>query len=199
MARRSTLAEERYGSGEGSSSRSLRPLAALLPYVGRYKGQLVCAGLALIAAAGATLAVPLAVRRMIDFGFSGADTAFVDRYFGMLIVVVATLAAASALRYYFVTWLGERIVADLRADVFAHITRLSPAFFDREKSGEVTSRLTADATQIKSAVGASASIAALVSEAEPISTNAKPRGRPVSRSVTMLTRSTWRPSAENRS
>jgi len=137
----------------------MRPLATLFPYLLRYRGHVLAALVALFAAAGATLAVPLAVRRVIDHGFTGSDPAFVDRYFAMLAVVAACLAIASASRYYFVTWLGERIVADVRSDVFAHVTRLSPGFFDTAKSGEVVSRLTADTTQIKAAVGASASVA----------------------------------------
>ena len=72
----------------------------------------------------------------------------------MLILVVAVLAVASALRYYFVITLGERVVADLRTAVFAHLTRLDPAFFDAARSGEIVSRLTADTTQVKSAFGA---------------------------------------------
>ncbi len=144
---------------EQKPSRSIRPLASLLPYLKRYRWQVLAAFAALVAASVATLAVPLAVRRMIDFGFGAADPAFIDRYFGMLIVVVAALALASAARYYFVTWLGERIVADLRTDVFTHLTTLSPLFFDTAKSGEIVSRLTADTTQVKAAVGASASIA----------------------------------------
>ncbi|AXS41829.1 ABC transporter transmembrane domain-containing protein [Breoghania sp. L-A4] len=144
---------------EQKPSRSIRPLVSLLPYLKRYRLQVLAAFAALVAASIATLAVPLAVRRMIDFGFGAADPAFIDRYFGMLIFVVAALAMASAARYYFVTWLGERIVADLRTDVFTHVTTLSPLFFDTAKSGEIVSRLTADTTQVKAAVGASASIA----------------------------------------
>jgi ATP-binding cassette subfamily B protein len=141
------------------AARRLRPLASLLPYVARYRGRAFAALLALIVAALATLAVPLAVRRMIDVGFSDANTSLIDNYFLVMLVVVAVLAAASATRFYLVTTLGERIVADLREDVFAHLTRLSAAFFDQAKTGEVVSRLTADTTQIKSAVGASVSIA----------------------------------------
>ncbi len=131
----------------------------LAPYLGRYRFQVGAALVALIAATLATLAMPLAVRRMIDFGFGGGDPNFIDKYFAMLVVVVAALACASAARYYFVTWLGERIVSDLRVDVFAHITRLSASFFDTARSGEVVSRLTADTTQVKAAVGASVSVA----------------------------------------
>ncbi len=137
----------------------LRPLMALAPYVARYRGQALAALVALIIASAATLVVPLAVRRMIDFGFSPEGIALINSYFMVMIAVVAVLAGASAIRYYLVITLGERIVADLRRDVFNHLTSLSPAFFDTAHSGELVSRLTADTTQIKSAVGASVSIA----------------------------------------
>ena len=96
---------------------------------------------------------------MIDHGFTQSDGRFINSYFAMLMVMAVVLAIASALRYYFVITLGERIVSDLRRDVFAHVTRLSPSFFDVNQSGEIVSRLTADTTQIKSAVGATASVA----------------------------------------
>ena len=137
----------------------LRPLLALAPYVARYRGQAFAALVALIVASAATLVVPLAVRRMIDFGFSPEGIALINSYFAVMIAVVAVLAGASASRYYLVITLGERIVADLRRDVFKHLTSLSPSFFDTAHSGELVSRLTADTTQIKSAVGASVSIA----------------------------------------
>ena len=163
VARRNRRSEgEEAGETNGrkrGGSRSVRPLASLGPYLMRYRGMVLAAFVALVAASLATLAVPLAVRRMIDFGFTGADHALINSYFGMLVVVAAALAVASASRYYCVTWLGERIVSDLRSDLFSHVTKLSPAFFDTAQSGEVVSRLTADTTQIKAAVGASASIA----------------------------------------
>ncbi|MGE0676121.1 ABC transporter transmembrane domain-containing protein [Pseudolabrys sp.] len=137
----------------------LRPLMLLAPYVGRYKGRAAAALVALVVAALTTLVVPIAVRRMIDFGFTAEGVALIDSYFAVMILVVAVLAGASAMRYYLVTTIGERIVADIRNDVFTHLTRLSPAFFDQAKTGEMISRLTADTTQIKSAVGASVSIA----------------------------------------
>ena len=136
---------------------ALRPLALLMPYVLRYRMRALFALAALLLAALATLAVPIAVRRMIDFGFSG-ERSLIDNYFAVMVFVVAVLALASALRFYLVTTLGERIVADLRAAVFAHLTHLSPAFFDRAQTGEMMSRLTADTTQIKAAVGAAVSI-----------------------------------------
>jgi ATP-binding cassette subfamily B protein len=139
--------------------RSLRPLIALVPYVLRYRGRIAAALAALTVAALATLAVPLAVRRMIDFGFGSENAQFIDQYFAMMLVVAVVLAGSSALRYYLVITLGERVVADLRDAVFAHLLKLSPRFFDSQRVGEIASRLTADTTQIKSAFGASASIA----------------------------------------
>jgi ATP-binding cassette, subfamily B, bacterial len=137
----------------------LRPLLALAPYVARYRGRAFLALIALTVAAITTLVVPIAVRRMIDFGFSPEGIAMINRYFSVMIAVVAVLAGASAARFYLVMTIGERIVADLRRDVFAHLMSLSPAFFDSSRSGELISRLTADTTQLKSAVGASVSIA----------------------------------------
>src|SRR5262245_56783943 len=137
----------------------LRPLASLLPYVKRYRGRTAAALCALIVAALATLAVPIAVRRMIDFGFAGEGLRLIDSYLCVMIAVAAVLALASAARYYLVTTLGERIVADLRNEVFSHITALSIPFFDQAKTGEMVSRLTADTTQIKAAVGSSVSVA----------------------------------------
>ncbi len=146
-------------SAAGKGSVRLRPLSKLLPYIGRYRGRAVAALVSLSIAALTTLIVPVAVRRMIDFGFSAQAAQLIDSYFAVMIAVVAVLAVASAMRYYLVTTLGERIVADLRGDVFAHLTLLSLSFFDSAKTGEMISRLTADTTQIKSAVGASVSIA----------------------------------------
>src|SRR6476469_8891862 len=143
----------------GKRSPRLRPLLALAPYVARYRGRAALALVALTIAAMTTLLVPIAVRRMIDFGFSPEGIAMINKYFSVMIAVVAVLAGASAARYYLVMPIGERIVADLRRGVFAHLTSLSPAFFDSARSGELISRLTADTTQIKSAVGASVSVA----------------------------------------
>jgi ATP-binding cassette, subfamily B, bacterial len=137
----------------------LRPLLELAPYVARYRGRAALALVSLTVAAITTLVVPIAVRRMIDFGFSPEGIALINSYFSVMIAIVAVLAAASASRYYLVMTIGERIVADIRRDVFAHLVSLSPAFFDSARSGELVSRLTADTTQIKSAVGASVSIA----------------------------------------
>jgi ABC transporter, permease/ATP-binding protein len=137
--------------------RSPKPLTRLIPYLLRYRGMVTAALFFLTLAAATTLALPLAVRRMIDHGFNAADRGFINNYFGMLIIIAVVLALASALRYYYVINLGERVVSDLRREVFAHVTTLSPAFFDVNQSGEIVSRLTADTAQIKSAFGATAS------------------------------------------
>lgn len=132
---------------------SLAPLKMLQPYILKSPWILAGALAALVLSAGAMLAVPMAVRRMIDFGFSTQDGQLIDQYFMMLILIGAVLAVASSSRYFLINWLGERVVADLRADVFRHLTRLGPSFFEVTQSGEVMSRLTADTTQIKAAAG----------------------------------------------
>ena len=143
----------------GKRRARLRPLLALAPYVARYKGRAALAFISLTIAAMTTLIVPVAARRMIDFGFTPEGIAMINSYFSVMLAVVAVLAGASAARFYLVMTIGERIVADIRRDVFAHLISLSPAFFDTARSGELVSRLTADTTQIKSAAGASVSIA----------------------------------------
>ncbi|MBC7831170.1 MAG: ABC transporter, partial [Hyphomicrobium sp.] len=145
-------------SDQGKAPRTeLRPLLALWPYLARYKLQLGLAAIALVFSALAMLVIPMAVRRVIDLGFGTHDGIFIDKYFAMLIVIGLILALASAARFYYVNWLGERVVADLRSDVFRHVADLGPAFFERTHSGELMSRLTADTTQIKAIAGSSLS------------------------------------------
>jgi ATP-binding cassette subfamily B protein len=140
-----------------SARKTPKPLASLLPYLKRYRGLVAAAVFALVLSSATTLALPLAVRRIIDHGFEGADGAMINSYFAVLLAIAVVLALASAMRYYYVMSIGERIVADLRRDVFAHLTSLSQAFFDVNHSGELASRLTADTVQIRSAFGSSAS------------------------------------------
>jgi ATP-binding cassette, subfamily B, bacterial len=141
------------------NSRDLRPLKRLLPFLLKYKSKAAAALVALAVASGATLIVPVAVRRVIDHGFSGNDATLVNQYFGVMLLVVAVLAIASSLRFYFVTWIGERVVADVRDVLFRHLTTLTPEFYEQQRTGEVVSRLTTDANQIKSAFSSTASIA----------------------------------------
>lgn len=141
------------------SRASLRSLKPLVPYGLRYRGRIAAAIAALTAASAATLALPVAARRVIDHGFSEGSGQLIDAYFGVLVAVVAAIAVASALRFYLVVTLGERIVADLRAAVFERLTSLDPAFFDAARSGELVSRLTADTTQVKTAFGVAVSMA----------------------------------------
>jgi ATP-binding cassette subfamily B protein len=122
---------------------------------------LAAATVALVASAAVMLAMPVAIRGMVDHGFSqaspGTEAGAIDGYFLTLIALGLGLAVASAGRMYAVNWLGERVVADLRAQVFRHLAVLGPAFYETTHSGEVMSRLTADTTQIKSAAGSALS------------------------------------------
>ena len=137
--------------------RSLKPLSLLRPYVLKYKGVAIVAFIALLLSSASTLMLPFAVREMIDRGFTTEKQSLINIYFAGLFAVGALLAFSSATRFFCVSWLGERVVADLRADVFRHLTKLSPAFYEKTHSGEIMSRLNADTTQIKAAVSTSVS------------------------------------------
>lgn len=144
---------------KAANRKSIRPLLSLFPYLTRYRGLMATALFALVLSSATTLALPLAVRRIIDHGFQVSDGGMINSYFAMLLAIAVVLALASAMRYYYVMSIGERVVADIRRDVFAHLTSLSQQFFDANRSGELTSRLTADTVQIRSAFGSSASVA----------------------------------------
>jgi ATP-binding cassette, subfamily B, bacterial len=146
-------------AGGRAPSKKLTPLGALKPFLTPYRGMIAAAAIALIVASGATLVLPAAVRGVIDHGFSEADAANIGRYFLALIAVAAVMGIASATRFYLVTWIGERITADVRARVFDHVLSLSPSFFETTRTGEVLSRLTADTTLVQTVVGSSASFA----------------------------------------
>ncbi|TXN20140.1 ABC transporter transmembrane domain-containing protein, partial [Methylobacterium sp. WL19] len=149
---------KKISGGDGRGKAPLGSLKPLIPFALVYRGRILAAFLSLLAASGATLVVPIALRRVIDHGFSPEGHSVIDAYFMALIGVVSVLALSSAARYYTVVTLGERVVADLRSAVFARLTILDPAFFDRSQSGEIVSRLTADATQVKAVFGVSISI-----------------------------------------
>ena len=140
-------------------SRDIGSLRALLPFLRPYRTRVIIALIALLLAAIATLVLPLAVRGMIDHGFSRESASLIDSYFFALIGVAALMAFASAVRFYYVSWIGERVVADVRRDVYGHVLNLSPRFFEVTRTGEVLSRLTADTTLIQTVVGSSLSMA----------------------------------------
>jgi ATP-binding cassette subfamily B protein len=151
----------------GASGRRKAPFAVLrglLPFVAPYRGRVAAAGVALLVAAAATLAVPLAFRQLIDVGFAvrgqlpGAGAGHVDLGFLALFAVAAVLAVGTAARFYFVSWLGERVTADLRAAVYARVLRQDPVFFETLRGGEVLARLTGDTTLIQTLVGTSVSM-----------------------------------------
>ncbi|MDB5777345.1 MAG: transporter [Herbaspirillum sp.] len=138
-------------------------LRGLMPFLSPYRRQFTLAGIALLVAASATLAIPYAFKQMIDLGFGasgvGSSSSHIDLYFLALFGVASILAVATAARFYMVSWLGERVTADLRGAVYAHVVTQSPQFFETTKSGEVLSRLTADTTLIQALVGTSVSMA----------------------------------------
>ncbi|MDE1179981.1 ABC transporter transmembrane domain-containing protein [Paraburkholderia sp.] len=134
------------------------PLFALFPFLRPYAGRWALAFLALITSASATLALPVAFKYLIDRGFAAGNRTHIDRYFVALFCVSLILAAATALRFYLVSWLGERVTADLRRSVYDHILEMSPQFFETTQSGEVLSRLTTDTTLIQTVVGTSLSM-----------------------------------------
>jgi ATP-binding cassette subfamily B protein len=140
----------------------LSTLAKLLPFMAPYKRQFVAAGIALVIAAAATLAIPYAFRKLLDLGF-GMGPALspeqLDAYFLALFAVATILGLATAARFYMVSWLGERITTDLRGKVYTHVVTQSPQFFEITRTGEVLSRLTTDTTLIQTVVGTSISLA----------------------------------------
>ena len=144
---------------ESKPSRSLRPLKTLLPFILPYKATLVFALLALLVAAAAMLVLPMALRLLIDQGFAANDVATIDQYFSGFLIVALVFGAFAALRFYLVTWLGERVVADIRNAVYRRVIFMDPTFFEITKTGEVLSRLTTDTTLVQSIAGVNLSIA----------------------------------------
>ncbi|RXZ33385.1 ATP-binding cassette domain-containing protein [Oxalobacteraceae bacterium CAVE-383] len=142
---------------------SLATLRGLMQFLAPYRKQFILAGIALLIAAAATLTIPYAFKQMIDLGFGaagiGSSSHHIDLYFLALFGVAAVLAVASAARFYMVSWLGERVTADMRNAVYTHVVSQSPQFFETTKTGEVLSRLTTDTTLIQTLVGTSISLA----------------------------------------
>ncbi|MET3118203.1 ATP-binding cassette subfamily B protein [Undibacterium sp. GrIS 1.8] len=149
-------------SNDAASKSSLATLKGLVPFLTPYRRQFFLAGIALIIAACATLAIPYAFRQMIDLGFGGTGTRgiqHVDATFLALFGVACVLGVATAARFYMVSWLGERVTADIRNAVYSHVVTQSPEFFETTQTGEVLSRLTTDTTLIQAVVGTSISMA----------------------------------------
>jgi len=139
--------------------KSLKPLKSLVPFILAYKGTLFAALAALLIASAALLALPVALRYLIDNGFAANDVGTINRYFGWFFAAAAVFGGFAALRYYLVSWLGERVVADIRTAVYDRVVRMDPTFFETTRTGEVLSRLTADTTLVQSVSGVSLSIA----------------------------------------
>jgi ATP-binding cassette, subfamily B, bacterial len=150
---------EKPDSSKNKPRPSLKPLLTLLPFIKPYRRYAALALVFLLISATATLTLPNSVGKMIDHGFSQADAAFVDKYFFMLFALAGVLAVASAARYYFVTRIGEQVIADLRRAVYAHLLRQEQAFFEVTKSGELLSRLTTDTELVQTLIGSALSMA----------------------------------------
>ena len=151
MARNPTITADR------PTTKRIGALRALWPFVRPYRALLVAALVALGVTAGISLVLPLAVRRVVDGFDAGAQ--LLDQYFGAALAIVALLAVGTGLRYYLVTRLGERVVADIRKAVFDRVITMSPAFYERVLTGEIISRITTDTTLIQSVIGSSVSVA----------------------------------------
>jgi ATP-binding cassette, subfamily B, bacterial len=152
------MARGRGAEAERAKSRTIRPLRRLVPFLAPYRLLLAAALVALVVTAMLALALPLAVRRVVD-GFFIEDLRMMDLYFAGAIGIAALLAVGTALRFYLVTRLGERVIADIRRAIYDKVIGLSPAFYERLMTGEVLSRLTTDTTLLLSVVGSSISIA----------------------------------------
>jgi ATP-binding cassette subfamily B protein len=150
------------GERTAAASRSVRSLSGLLPFLRPYRGRIALAGLFLLLAALSTLAFPVAMKSLIDQGFVASDPGSrvlaLRQHFFALFAVGALLGLFSALRFYTVSWLGERVTADLRNAVYAHVVTQSPEFFEITQTGEVLSRLTTDTTLVQTVVGSSLSM-----------------------------------------
>ena len=149
-------------TSERPKAQSPQSLSGLIPFLKPYAGRIALAGLFLVGAALATLAFPVALRSLIDGGLvtadRGAQTLALRNHFGALFAVAVALGIFSAARFYMVSWLGERITADLRNAVYGHVLHQSPEFFESTQTGEVLSRLTADTTLVQTVVGSSLSM-----------------------------------------
>ena len=138
---------------------ALKTLARAGRFLRPYRRQIVLAGIGLVVAAAAVLAIGQGVRFVVDRGFAASSAAELDRMLGLLLVVIVVMAAATYMRFYHVSWLGERVTADLRRAVFDHLVDLPPSFFEATRTGEVISRLINDTTMLETVIGSSASVA----------------------------------------
>ena len=146
-------------AGDRARGRELGQLRRVLPFLAPYKLAIAGAMVALVIAAGTVLALGFGLRRLVDEGFSGDDTALLDQALIVMFGVTALLAMASYSRYYLVSWIGERVVADIRRAVYGHVVGISPAFFEATRTGEIVSRLTTDTTVLQVVLGATTSMA----------------------------------------
>ncbi len=140
------------------TSKDLSQLRLLMPYVTRYRRQIAVALILLILGAMTTLYLPVALKHVVDLGFSEDQQDAISRYFWLMFGVAVLMAIFTSLRYYWVSWVGQRVVTDIRRDVFARVVGMSPAFFETTRTGEVLSRINTDTTLVEAVVGSTFSI-----------------------------------------
>ena len=161
MPRRKQIKKDDGGRTASPTDRQtdIRQLARVLGFLAPYRRQVAIALVALVVAAGCVLVLGQGLRRVIDGGFSSGDAALLDSALAALLVVIVVMAIATYMRFYYVSWIGERVIADIRRAVFGHLLDLSPGFFETVRTGEVISRLTNDTTLLESVIGSTASFA----------------------------------------
>ena len=140
-------------------SKDIRQLARIAGFLRPYRRQIVYASIALVVASASILALGQGLKKVIDHGLSASNTALLDHALIGMLAIITVMAAATFTRFYFVSWIGERVTADIRRAVFGHLLELSPGFFEITRTGEVISRLTSDTTVLESAIGSSISMA----------------------------------------
>ena len=153
MSDQSNLRQER------PKSKDIRQLARIAGFLRPYRRQIVYASVALVVASASILALGQGLKKVIDHGLSASNTALLDQALIGMLAIITVMAAATFTRFYFVSWIGERVTADIRRAVFGHLLELSPGFFEITRTGEVISRLTSDTTVLESAIGSSISMA----------------------------------------
>lgn len=140
-------------------SKNLRPLTRVIGFLRPYRRQILLAMAALVLASGSILALGQGLKKVIDHGLTASNSALLDQALFSMLVVITVMAAATFVRFYYVSWIGERVTADIRRAVFDHLLKLSPGFYEVSRTGEVISRLTSDTTVLENAIGSSISMA----------------------------------------
>ena len=159
MTSQGEIEDSRHKSSEPPKVKTLGPLRMVWRAALYYPAQIACAAVAMLVTAGATLAIPAAMQLIVDRGFGGNGESDIGRWFRYLMMIVLVIGLGTAARFYFVSWIGERVVADIRRKVHRNLLRLSPSFYEENSPKEISSRMTADTAIIETVVGSTVSVA----------------------------------------